>query len=58
MAAIVFGTSATDAGQHLIYDSVQGALYYDVDGNGSAAQVLIARSAHHAALTAADFELI
>ncbi len=55
---LVFGTAATTASQHLIYDAAKGALYYDADGVGGAAQVQIANIANHAALLAGDFLLI
>ncbi len=46
---------AVDANDYLVYDSDGGQLYYDFDGNGAGAAVLIARLQPGAALTAADF---
>jgi Ca2+-binding RTX toxin-like protein len=54
----VTGTKALTSSQHLIYNSGNGALYYDVDGVGGAAQIQIAVLANHAALSAGDFILI
>jgi len=53
--AFVLGTAATTAAQHLIYDSALGKLYYDADGSGAGAQVLVANLTNHAALDAGDF---
>jgi Ca2+-binding RTX toxin-like protein len=51
------GTKATASGQHLIYDPAKGALYYDADGVGGAAQVEIAVLSNKPALGASDFLL-
>ncbi|MCH4150446.1 MAG: hypothetical protein LKF30_00630 [Sphingobium sp.] len=55
---LAFGTAATAADQHLIYNSATGALYYDVDGAGGAAQVQIAQLAGASMLNAGDIVLI
>lgn len=55
---IAFGTAATTADQHLVYNQVNGSLYYDADGVGGAAQIQIATLANLATLTNADFILI
>lgn len=52
------GTAATTISQHLVYNGTTGALYYDADGLGGAAQVQIALVTGHPALTVADFVLI
>ena len=57
-AAFTIGTHATTADQHLIYNAVTGALYYDADGVGGAAQQLVARLIDHAMLAAADILVI
>jgi len=51
------GKMAATADQHLIYDKTSGALYYDADGAGGAAQVKILQLAKGLALTAHDFAL-
>jgi len=57
-SAFVIGTKATKASQHLIYDKAHGNLYYDADGSGHAAQVLIAQFTNKAALTYSEFTII
>ena len=52
------GTSAGDASDRFVYNSSTGALYYDADGIGGAAQQQIATLSTGLALTAADFLLI
>jgi VCBS repeat-containing protein len=55
---VSFGTAATTAEQHIVYNQAIGALYYDADGVGGVAQVQIATIANLAALTSADLILI
>ena len=57
-SAFAIGNAATNSNQHIIYNSSNGALYYDPDGVGGAAQVQIATITGHPALSAADFVLI
>jgi Ca2+-binding RTX toxin-like protein len=52
------GAAAGDAGDRIIYDSITGALYYDSDGTGGAAQVQFATMPTLLLLTAADFQII
>jgi Ca2+-binding RTX toxin-like protein len=54
----VLGTGAKDASDHLIYDRAHGSLYYDPDGTGHAAQVLIAQFTNKASLTYSEFTII
>ena len=62
----VKGTAALDANDHIIYDQTTGALYYDADGVGGAAQVQFATLVSNATLgthpgaglTAADFFVV
>jgi Ca2+-binding RTX toxin-like protein len=56
---IVNGTKALDSDDYLIYDAATGKLYYDADGLGGKAQVLVATLSNKPdELTAADFALI
>jgi len=57
-AVFALGTKATTTSQHLIYDKAHGNLYYDADGSGHAAQVLIAQFTNKAALTYSEFTII
>lgn len=57
-ADLFYGTAATAANQHLIYSSTTGALYYDADGLGGAAQVQIASLTNHALILRSDIVLI
>lgn len=41
-ARFTTGTAATTAAQRFVYDNASGSLFFDIDGNGSAAQVQIA----------------
>ncbi|MBQ0821292.1 hypothetical protein KBI52_13890 [Microvirga sp. HBU67558] len=52
------GTKATSAGQHILYDQAAGALFYDVDGSGTAKAVQFASVAGRVELHASDFLLI
>ena len=44
---LTYGTAATGPGQHLIYDSLTGSLYYDSDSQGGTAKVLLALLTGH-----------
>ena len=57
-AAFTIGTHATTAAQHVIYDAATGALYYDADGAGGAAQQLVARLTDHPVVDATDILVI
>ena len=57
-AAFFAGKKAHDADDRIIYDKGTGALYYDADGLGGAAQVKIATLAKKLALTSLDFVVI
>ena len=52
------GTAATSSTQGVIYDQATGRLWVDSDGNGPAAQVLIAHLIAGTVVTASDFLLI
>jgi Ca2+-binding RTX toxin-like protein len=51
----VLGNKAKDKNDRLIYNQKNGALFYDADGKGGAAQVRIATFANKPALGASDF---
>lgn len=57
---LVYGDKAIDSNDFLIYDQVTGKLYYDADGTGKglAVQIALIGTDTHAALTAADFNII
>ncbi len=52
------GPSATTADQRLIYNNVTGAVSYDADGVGGAAQIQFATIGKYLALSASSFALI
>jgi Ca2+-binding RTX toxin-like protein len=52
------GGSPDDADDHIWYDRSTGTLYYDADGNGSAASTPFAVLSNKPALTYADFVVI
>lgn len=56
--AFTLGTAATATAQHLIYNPANGALYYDKDGLGGAAQVQIALLSTKPVLDAGDLWLV
>jgi Ca2+-binding RTX toxin-like protein len=56
--AFVIGTQAGDAGDHIIYNSGTGRLYFDVDGAGGAGKVLFATLDTGLALSASDLIVI
>ncbi|WP_414475149.1 hypothetical protein [Microvirga sp. M2] len=49
------GARAQDRNDYVIYDKSTGALYYDPDGNGAAAQIQIAKLAPNLNITPSDF---
>lgn len=53
-------TSASNSGQHLLYDSDSGSLYYDADGTGAnaAVQIALLGTAAHPTLLATDIYVI
>jgi Ca2+-binding RTX toxin-like protein len=56
--AFATGASAADGSDRIIYNSATGALFYDADGAGGAAQVQFATLNAGLALTASDFAVI
>jgi len=57
LGSAVFGTSAT-SDTRLIYDQSQGALYYDADGSGRIAPILIGSFDNQAALVVGDISIV
>nr|WP_298103261.1 calcium-binding protein [uncultured Shinella sp.] len=57
-SAFRLGTAALDSSDRFIYDTKAHSLYYDSDGNGAAAKVLIATFDNGYNLSASDFLLI
>jgi Ca2+-binding RTX toxin-like protein len=55
---LVLGTKALTTSQHLVYDQPTGNLWYDADGSGKGAAVLIAVLDNHTALAYADLAVI
>jgi Ca2+-binding RTX toxin-like protein len=53
-----FGAIAGGSGDHILYDTNTGALYYDADGNGAGTAVQFALISGAPALTAADIAVI
>lgn len=56
--AFTIGAAASTSSQHVIYNSSTGALFYDADGVGGAAQVQIAQLSNKAVLSSGDIVLI
>jgi len=54
-AAFYRGAEAHDANDRIIYNRATGALYYDPDGDGAAAQVQFAQMARGLGLKSTDF---
>ena len=50
------GSAAADAADRIIYNSATGQIFYDSDGNGAGAQVLIATVTPGTNLSATNFE--
>jgi Ca2+-binding RTX toxin-like protein len=51
-------TSAHDGNDHIIYNTTNGNLYYDVDGQGGTGAKLFATLVNEAAITNADFFIV
>ena len=56
-ARFTLGSSATNTSQRFIYNNTSGALFFDADGVGGAAQVRIAQLVGNPALTNASFSI-
>jgi cysteinyl-tRNA synthetase len=57
-AVFFLGTAATNTAQRLIYDKPKGALYYDADGSGRVAPILIGSFDNQAALVVGDISVV
>jgi Ca2+-binding RTX toxin-like protein len=57
-ADFVQGTAAADRADRFIYQKSTGNLWYDADGSGAGAKVLVAELVDNTALTAADIFII
>ncbi|MBC7987060.1 MAG: calcium-binding protein [Sphingomonadaceae bacterium] len=57
-SAFVIGTQAGDINDRIIYDAIKGKLYFDADGTGASAKVLIATLGGDPTLAASDFIVI
>ncbi|HEX8063294.1 MAG TPA: calcium-binding protein [Allosphingosinicella sp.] len=57
-SAFVTGTAAADADDRIIFNAADGSVYYDADGNGAGAALLIAYVPVGQPLTAADFLVV
>jgi Ca2+-binding RTX toxin-like protein len=57
-AAFHGGTAAHDSTDHIVYNSTTGALYFDSDGAGGAAQTQFATLAPHLAITSSSFVVV
>ena len=56
--AFYVGVSAHDSTDRIIYDQKAGALYYDVDGSGSAAAVQFAQLGKNVTAAYSDFHIV
>ncbi len=57
-AAFRLGAAAADASDRIVYNSATGQLYYDADGNGAVAAILVATFNPGTSITLADLWVI
>jgi Ca2+-binding RTX toxin-like protein len=57
-AAFVIGSAATTTEHRIIYNAINGGLYYDADGAGGADAILFARIGAGQAMTEAEFLVV
>src|SRR5690606_11079042 len=55
---LVFGAAAVDADDRLIYDQLLGQLFYDSDGSGAGAAILLASLVDSPSLAVGDFVVL
>jgi Ca2+-binding RTX toxin-like protein len=53
-AQFIIGTAATNASQRFIYNATNGALFFDVDGNGATSAIQFATLSPKLGLTFED----
>lgn len=51
------GTGAQDANDFILYNPINGGVYYDADANGAGASILFARLTPGTTLTATDLRV-
>lgn len=56
-SAFVLDTMAIDADNRMVFDQAAGQLWFDADGSGAGARILIANFDQNATVTAADIEV-
>ncbi len=56
--AFVMGSAAGDADDRFVYSQATGELFFDADGNGAGAQVLMAILPNHDVIAASDFVIV
>ncbi len=52
------GRSASSGNDHIVYDGMTGALYYDADGSGAGKAIHIATLKGAPSLSSADFFIV
>jgi Ca2+-binding RTX toxin-like protein len=57
-SVFLLGNAATNGDERLIYDQSKGALYYDADGSGIVAPVLIGSFDNQVVIEVGDFTVV
>jgi serralysin len=58
LLSVTSGSAATNTSQRFIYNSTNGGLFFDLDGNGASAAVQFATLSSQPTLTATNFEIV